>query len=390
MTYLVISSIFCAGGAIVVYWLHSQSQMDIVVAPALPPTLAPLISICIPARNEEQNIRACVEAALTQDYPNFEVIVLDDRSTDATPRILADLAARDSRLRLISGSELPPGWIGKPHALRQASAAARGAWLCFIDADTFLAPQALSSCYVKALEVQADLFTTLHRQIMASFWEKTVLPIVVTALSVGFSPRKVNDPAHKDAVASGQFILIRREIYKKIGGHASVWDQIVEDQAIAERVIMERIPTRARRWVGAHQHADVYVLKFHVGRLDQEHVSWASQPTQFAMAGNRRSVAGVDGGVIFANMAGLRVMVGAQQRRHYRTDRPCRSADRLVRRVNRTRTNGATHGHLSALFAFHAAWRGRFRRHDDRFCMAVAFKPRSPVARKTICSTKII
>lgn len=236
MTYLVISSIFCAGGAIVVYWLHSQSQMDIVVAPALPPTLAPLISICIPARNEEQNIRACVEAALTQDYPNFEVIVLDDRSTDATPRILADLAARDSRLRLISGSELPPGWIGKPHALRQASAAARGAWLCFIDADTFLAPQALSSCYVKALEVQADLFTTLHRQIMASFWEKTVLPIVVTALSVGFSPRKVNDPAHKDAVASGQFILIRREIYKKIGGHASVWDQIVEDQAIAERV----------------------------------------------------------------------------------------------------------------------------------------------------------
>ena len=236
MIYLVLSSVFCIGGIVVVYWLHSHSRIDIIVKPASPPQNAPLISICIPARNEEQNIRVCVESALMQDYPNFEVIVLDDRSTDATPRILAELATLDSRLHPISGSDLPSGWVGKPHALHQASTSARGEWLCFVDADTFLSPQALSSCYVKAMEVQADLFTTLHRQIMGSFWEKAVMPIVVTALSVGFNPRKVNDPTYKDAIASGQFILIRREVYEKIGGHASVRDQIVEDQALAERV----------------------------------------------------------------------------------------------------------------------------------------------------------
>lgn len=236
MIYLVLSSAFCIGGIVVVYWLHSHSRIDIIVKPAPPPQNAPLISICIPARNEEQNIRACVESALMQDYPNFEVIVLDDRSTDATPRILAELATLDSRLHPISGSDLPSGWVGKPHALHQASTSARGEWLCFVDADTFLSAQALSSCYVKAMEVQADLFTTLHRQIMGSFWEKAVMPIVVTALSVGFNPRKVNDPTYKDAIASGQFILIRREVYEKIGGHASVRDQIVEDQALAERV----------------------------------------------------------------------------------------------------------------------------------------------------------
>ncbi len=236
MIYLVLSSVFCIGGIVVVYWLHSHSRIDIIVKPASPPQNAPLISICIPARNEEQNIRVCVESALMQDYPNFEIIVLDDRSTDATPRILAELATLDSRLHPISGSDLPSGWVGKPHALHQASTSARGEWLCFVDADTFLSPQALSSCYVKAMEVQADLFTTLHRQIMGSFWEKAVMPIVVTALSVGFNPRKVNDPTYKDAIASGQFILIRREVYEKIGGHASVRDQIVEDQALAERV----------------------------------------------------------------------------------------------------------------------------------------------------------
>lgn len=236
MIYLVLSSVFCIGGIVVVYWLHSHSRIDIIVKPASPPQNAPLISICIPARNEEQNIRVCVESALMQNYPNFEIIVLDDRSTDATPRILAELATLDSRLHPISGSDLPSGWVGKPHALHQASTSARGEWLCFVDADTFLSPQALSSCYVKAMEVQADLFTTLHRQIMGSFWEKAVMPIVVTALSVGFNPRKVNDPTYKDAIASGQFILIRREVYEKIGGHASVRDQIVEDQALAERV----------------------------------------------------------------------------------------------------------------------------------------------------------
>jgi chlorobactene glucosyltransferase len=236
MFYLILSTAFSLGGIIIIHWLHNQYHLDIVVEPTAPPSNPPLMSVCVPARNEERNIRACVEAILNQNYPNFEVIVLDDRSTDSTPSILADIASRDSHLHPINGADLPAGWAGKPYALYQASASARGDWLCFIDADTFLESNALSSCYAKALETQADMFTIMTFQILGSFWEKTVLPLVMTALSVGFSPRKVNDPSRRDAVANGQFIFIKRAIYDAIGGHERVKDQIVEDKAIAEQV----------------------------------------------------------------------------------------------------------------------------------------------------------
>ena len=253
MLFLLLSSAFFIGGIFVVYWLHNQYQLDIVVEPAVPPAKGPLISVCVPARNEERNIRACVESLLAQDYPNLEVIILDDRSTDTTPDILRELLlelgsllsgrpGQTPTLQIITGSDLPPDWAGKPHALHQASAAARGEWLCFVDADTFLAPNTLSACYAKAIETRADMFTIMTFQILGSFWEKVVMPLVMTALSVGFSPRKVNDPHRKDAIANGQFILIRRPVYDAIGGHESVKDQIVEDKALAEQV----------KWNGYH------------------------------------------------------------------------------------------------------------------------------------------
>jgi chlorobactene glucosyltransferase len=236
MIYFYISTAVFVGGIFIVYWLHNQYHLDIIVEPAPPPADAPLISVCIPARNEERNIRACVESILAQDYPNFEVIVLDDRSTDGTTEILRQLATSDRKLKIVQGTDLPQGWAGKPHTLFQASVAAHGEWLCFVDADTFLSRQTLSSCYTKAIESKADMFTILTFQILGSFWEKVVMPIVMTALSVGFSPRKVNDPSSKDAIANGQFILIKRSTYDAIGGHESVKDQIVEDKAISERV----------------------------------------------------------------------------------------------------------------------------------------------------------
>ena len=223
-------------GLITIYWIHNQYHLDIVVRPAPPPAEAPLISICVPARNEEDNIRTCVEAALGQDYPNIEIVVVDDRSADATLTQLREITSRVSHLILVDGSDLPEGWAGKPHALYQASAVARGEWLCFVDADTFLAPQAISSCYAKALETKADLFTVMTKQILGSFWEKAVMPLVMTALSVGFSPRKINDPNRREAVANGQFIMIKRGIYDAIGGHEKVKDKIVEDKAISEQV----------------------------------------------------------------------------------------------------------------------------------------------------------
>ncbi len=229
------SSVLFLGGLVLTYWIHTRYILEVVAKPVPPPADGPLISFCIPARNEENNIRTCIEALLAQTYPNFEVVVLDDRSTDATPSILKELAA-DRRIRVIQGAELPEGWAGKPHALVQAAAAARGGWLCFVDADTFLAPEALSACYQKAVETKADMFTMLTRQITGTFWEKVVMPMVMTSLSVGFPPREVNDPQRRIAVANGQFILIKRSVYEALGGHERIKDRIVEDKALAELV----------------------------------------------------------------------------------------------------------------------------------------------------------
>ena len=236
MLYFIVSTLLFILGIIIIHWVHNQYHMDIVVAPAPPPADAPLVSVCIPARNEESNIRRCVEAVLHQDYPNFEVVVLDDRSTDATLTLLNEIASRDSRLLPVSGSDLPKGWAGKPHALYQAAKVARGEWLCFVDADTFLEPYALSSVFARAKEQNADLFTVITNQIFVTFWERVIMPLVMTALTVGFSPRKVNDPKRVDAISNGQFIFIKRHVYDAFGGHESVKDKIAEDQAIAHQV----------------------------------------------------------------------------------------------------------------------------------------------------------
>ena len=236
MFIVMLSSILCVAGIAIVTILHRQPGMDVVVREAVAPADPPLISVIVPARNEVRNIRRCMKALLAQTYPNYELIVLDDRSTDATAEILAELARGDPRLQVLPGVELPAGWAGKPHALYQAARAARGEWLCFVDADTFTAPQALSSIFAAAKEQSADLFSIFTRQELGSFWEKTILPLVFTALSVGFSHRKVNDPNKADAIANGQFIFIRRSVYQAVGGHAAIKASIVEDRDLATLV----------------------------------------------------------------------------------------------------------------------------------------------------------
>ncbi len=230
---LIASTALLAAGLATVYWIHTRHFLDIVVETVPPPLHCPLISVCIPARNEARTIAACVAAAAGQTYPRFEVIAIDDASTDATPLVLADLQTQFPSLVSARGSPLPIGWAGKPHALYEAAALAHGSWLCFLDADTILLPDALASCYTKALETHADLFTILTHQTMETFWEKAVMPLVFTALSVGFPPRRVNNPRLADAIANGQFILIRREAYNAVGGHAQIRNQIVDDKALA-------------------------------------------------------------------------------------------------------------------------------------------------------------
>lgn len=236
LIWLILSTVGLVSGVLLNLWIHTRYRLEISIRPAPPPPDAPLISVLIPARNEARNIAACIGALLNQNYPHYEIIVVDDRSTDATPQILADLARTQPRLQVIPGEPRPEGWAGKPHALAQAADHPRGEWLCFLDADTFAAPEMLSATLQAARATRADLFTILTRQKMGTFWEKVLLPVVFTALSVGFSPRRVNDPRRSDAIANGQFLLFRAEAYRAIGGHAAVHDSIVEDRDLARRI----------------------------------------------------------------------------------------------------------------------------------------------------------
>jgi chlorobactene glucosyltransferase len=234
---------------LVTWWLHGQHELDVVITPAaLPPDQQPpLTSVIIPARNEARNIRRCLAALLAQDYPCYEIIVVDDRSTDETPSILREIQAEQSGrsvpdhpdwplLQVVEGADLPAGWAGKPHALHQGVAVARGQWFCFVDADTFAGPELLSSTYLTVTQHSAHMFSMLTRQELLTFWERAILPLVFTALGVGFPARRVNDPSKPDAIANGQFILIRRDVYEAIGGHAAVGERIDEDRALAQTV----------------------------------------------------------------------------------------------------------------------------------------------------------
>jgi chlorobactene glucosyltransferase len=236
LIWLVLSTLLALASLAFIAWLHNRHHPGLPIPPAPPPSEAPLISVIVPARDEARNLPRCLTGLLAQTYPRLEFIVVDDGSTDATPEILAGFAARETRLRVILGQPLPKGWAGKPHALTQGAETAQGEWLCFVDADTFAAPHLLASAYAAALSHNADLFTLLTRQELGTFWEKVLMPVVFTGIAAGFPTQHVNDPRRPEAIANGQFILIRRAVYEALGGHRALRSSIVEDRDLAARV----------------------------------------------------------------------------------------------------------------------------------------------------------
>ncbi|MEO7003692.1 MAG: glycosyltransferase, partial [Ktedonobacterales bacterium] len=198
----------------------------------------PRVSVIVPARDEERNIRGCVESLLAQDYPNMEVIVVDDASTDATPRILDEIAsepAAQGRLSIVRIDALPNGWAGKPHALHTGVQHADGDWLLFTDADTRHTPTALRAAVERAEADGADLFTIATNQELSDFWSQTLLPIAFMGVSMQYPLRKVNDPRSSVAIANGQYLLIRRWLYDRVGGYASprLRATLVDDRDLA-------------------------------------------------------------------------------------------------------------------------------------------------------------
>ena len=196
----------------------------------------PLVSIIVPMRNEKRNARHCIESLISQNYPNFEVIVVDDMSKDNTLNILKDLASQHGNLEVIEGNPPPEGWVGKNHALWQGVKWAKGDWLLFVDADTTSEPYMLNSVVRYVEENKIDMLSISPFQVLGTFWERVAQPIIITSIHYVLSQKKINDPKSKIAAANGQFILIRRSVYEALGGHSAIKDRIVEDFAMARLV----------------------------------------------------------------------------------------------------------------------------------------------------------
>lgn len=193
------------------------------------------VSVLIPARNEEQNIENCVVSVLKQTYRHLEIIVLNDHSTDNTGAILSNIS--DAKLKVISGRELPEGWVGKNFACHQLQEVAKGDYLLFIDADTVLEKECVSSALEFAAKNNSDLLSVMPREISETFWEKLVIPMLYFAVTVFLPIPFIKRSANKIyAMGNGQFMMFRREFYDKIGGHESLKNKIVEDVWLARRV----------------------------------------------------------------------------------------------------------------------------------------------------------
>ncbi len=194
----------------------------------------PTVSVIIPARNEDACLGACLESLVAQTGTAFEIIVVDDHSTDRTGEIAASFAvASPGKVRVIEAGPLPDGWTGKNNAVAAGARTARGAWLLFTDADTVHLPGSLARALAEALGNGADMLSYSPEQIAVSFWEMATLPVIFAELARQYPPRKVSDPASPIAAANGQYILIRREVYDAIGGHAAIAGEILEDVALA-------------------------------------------------------------------------------------------------------------------------------------------------------------
>lgn len=204
---------------------------------------APLVSVLVPTRNEEETIGRCLSHLTAQDYPNLEIVILDDGSTDATAGIVA--AETDRRVRLVTGRPLPPGWTGKNWACHQLAELAKGDLLCFIDSDTAIEPGTVSAAVGLLVEESAGLVSLLPRSGSSSVAGKVMLPMVTHAL-FGLAPIALIHHSKNPmlALAFGPFLIVTREAYRDAGGHAAAPDHVVDDVQLSRNVKAAGFPIR--------------------------------------------------------------------------------------------------------------------------------------------------
>ena len=201
-----------------------------------PPSGAPSLSVVIAAKDEAECIESCVRTMLQQDYPDFEVLVCNDRSQDQTPAILERLAGQDGRLRVFHIDHLPDGWKGKNNAMQIGIAAARGEWICMVDADCRqLSHRTLSAAMQYAFDTRSDFLSVLPQHEMVGFWENVAQPVGTGVMMIWFDPQRVNDPRKPHAYANGAFMLMTRSAYQTIGTHEAFKECLNEDMHMAAR-----------------------------------------------------------------------------------------------------------------------------------------------------------
>jgi len=195
----------------------------------------PSISVVVPARNEEQVIAECMGSLLQQEEI-AELLVVNDQSTDRTAEVVRGLTRKYSRVKMIEVVELPAGWVGKNYAVWLGAREANGEWLLFTDADAVHEKHAAARAVEIARERAAALVSFSPEQIMERWYEKALIPYVYCRLAKKFSYEQVNDPQKTAAAANGQFLLIRRDAYDAVGGHAGIAGAVLEDVALAKKV----------------------------------------------------------------------------------------------------------------------------------------------------------
>jgi chlorobactene glucosyltransferase len=246
--------LWLVAAALTLLGLQRQRPLQITSDESLKTKNAPLVSILVPARNEEKRVLAkALRSMLAQDYGNFEIIAVNDRSVDRTGAILYQLAREDARLHVIDGAEPPRGWLGKPFALQQALRAARGAWILATDADMIFEKEALRTAVACALFGRFDVVTLIPRVLCLTFWEHVFMPTFGWFMVMVLPVHLVNDPARPEALGVGGFFMIRHDFLRRIGGYGAVRAEVAEDLRMAEilkgagaRLRLEYAPDLAR------------------------------------------------------------------------------------------------------------------------------------------------
>jgi glycosyltransferase involved in cell wall biosynthesis len=198
--------------------------------------ICPSISLIFAARDEEEKLPAALATLAALDYPQLEIIAVDDRSQDATPRILDDFAAAYSRFSPVHVTEIPSGWLGKTHALQMGFEASSGEWLLFTDADVRFKPDVIRRAVTVARQHKLDHLTLLCNVEMHGFWEKTLITFFGMAFHLATDAYRVSNPNSRAYVGVGAFQLLRRSTYEAIGTHRRLAMEVVDDMKLGKLV----------------------------------------------------------------------------------------------------------------------------------------------------------